>query len=189
VRANKKGVVVDYELSGGSGPVVADLSGNGRSATIHGDVTRSADGLVFGGTSGYVRLPDNLTTGLEEFTVSARVRVDPAQLTPYVLWSLGNGTKNTGDGERPLSRGVWHTLTYTSSNGKACLFDDGVELSCANDVNATPRDLGGGMTTSNFIGRSADPADNCFRGKMRRLTVWNRALTAQEILAVHRGQR
>ena len=185
VRANRKGVVADYELSGGSGPVVADVSGNGRSATIHGDVTRSADGMDFGGTGGYVHLPDNLTTGLAEFTVSARVRVDLAQRTPYVVWSLGNGAKNTGDGERPLARGVWHTLTYTSSNGRACLFDDGVELSCENG----PRDLGGGGTTSNFIGRSADPADNCFKGEMRRLTVWNRALTAQEVLAVHRGQR
>jgi hypothetical protein len=215
-RATKKGVVVDYDLTGGAGPVVADRSGNGRAATVHGDVTRSSDGLVFGGTDGYVHLPDNLVTGLDEITVSARVRVDPAQRTPYFLWNLGNSTKNTGDGylfatgddtfraaiapgtgpteqnvdsERPLSRGVWHTLTYTLANGRACLFDDGIELICANGVTAKPRDLGGGITTSNFIGRSVYAADRYFHGKMRRLTVWNRALTAEEIRAVHRSQR
>ena len=65
---------------------------------IHGDVTRSSDGLTFGGTDGYVHLPNNLMTGLDGITVSAQVWVDPGQQTPYFLFNLGNSTNNAGDG-------------------------------------------------------------------------------------------
>ena len=190
VRANRKGMVVDYNLAGGSGPVVADLSGYGRSATIHGDATRSLDGLLFGGKDGYVHLPDNLMSGLDEITVSARVWIDPAQPSPYSLWHLGNNDSGLFvAGDASLSRGNWRTLTYTWSNGKACLFDNGVESACKDQATTKPGEIGGGITTSNFAGRSVLGSDRYFKGKMRRLTVWNRALTAQEIHAVHRSQR
>ncbi len=205
VSANKKGVVADFDLIGGSGPEVKDVSGNGRVATIHGDATRSRDGLVFGGTDGYLHLPDNLLTGLDEVTVSAQVWVDPGQQASYFLWNLGNGTDNAGDGylfatgdptvraaiapgkgwteqnadsKSALTRGTWHTLTYTLSNGTARLFDDGVEFARVDGVTAKPRDLGGGITTSNFAGRSVYGADQYFKGKMRRFTVWNRDLSS-----------
>ncbi|NKE62170.1 hypothetical protein FXN61_37680 [Lentzea sp. PSKA42] len=157
VRANKKDVVADYDLAGGSGPAVADMSGNGRTATIRGDVTRSPAGLVFSGKNGHLQLPDNLTTGLDQITVSAQVWIDPAQQAPHSLWNLG--TNNAEDTLKALPRGNWHTVTYTLSNSTAHPFDNNVEF-----------------------GRH-------FHGKVRRLTVWNRALTAQEIRAVQNGQR
>jgi beta-xylosidase len=210
VTANDQGVVADYDLTGGSGEAVADVSGNRRDATVHGGATRSPDGLAFGGKDGYVALPDNLMAGLGGITVSAQVWVDPGQQTPYFLWNLGNSTDNTGNGylfasgdtyraaiapgnwsteqnadsKRALTRGAWHTLTYTLSNGTARLYDNGVEVAHVDGVTTKPGDLGGGITTSNYLGRSAYGADKYFQGRMRRFTVWNRGLTGKEVLGV-----
>ncbi|MET9633322.1 immunoglobulin-like domain-containing protein [Lentzea sp. NPDC006480] len=119
VRANEKGVLVDYDLASGSGPVVADLSGNRRAATIRGDVTRSSAGLIFGGKRGYLDLPDDLTSGLDQLTVSAQVEVE----------------------------GNWHTITCTLSNGTARLFDNNVEFARLDGVVVKPDELGGLITT------------------------------------------
>ncbi|RAS70498.1 glycosyl hydrolase family 43 [Lentzea atacamensis] len=170
VRGNKKGVVADYDLTGGTGSAIADQSGNGRTATIRGDVGRSPAGLVFGGTDGQLQLPDNLTTGLDGLTVSAQVWIDSAQRTPYSLWDLGE--LDVG-GEQALPRGNWHTITCTLSNGTARLFDNAVEFARFDGVTVNSRD------TSNSAGRY-------LKGKMRRLTVWNRVLTTQEIAALRR---
>jgi hypothetical protein len=172
VRANKKGVVADYDLRGGAGTAVADLSGNGRTATIQGDVSRSSAGLVFGGTDGHLRLPDNLTAGLDAMTVSTQVWVDPAQQGLYSLWDIGNLHVDSG---LALPRGAWHTITYTLSNGTARVFDDSVEFARVDGVTRIPRDI----RTSDFAGRY-------LKGKMRALTVWNRVLSAEEIAALRR---
>ncbi|GAB2807531.1 immunoglobulin-like domain-containing protein [Lentzea nigeriaca] len=156
VRATKKGVVVDYDLTGGVGTAVADESGFGRTATIRGDVSRSSAGLVFGGTDGYLDLPGTLTAGLDAMTVSAQVWIDSASS----LWDLGSA--------HALPGGSWHTITYTLSNGTVRLFDNSVEFARVDGVTTMPRELGG----------------RYFKGKMRRLTVWNRVLTAPEM-----GQR
>ncbi|HEX6353326.1 family 43 glycosylhydrolase [Actinophytocola sp.] len=210
VTANEKGVIADYNLTGGSGTTVADRSGNGHDAVLHGDVTRASDGLAFGGTDGYVHLPNNLMTGLDEISVSARVWVDPGQQTPYFLFNLGNSTNNAGDGYlfatgdayraaiaagnwsteqnansgRNLARGTWHTLTYTLDGGTARLYDNGVEVAHVDGVTTKPGDLGGGITTSNYVGRSAYGSDKYFKGRMRGFTVWNRGLTPQEVLGL-----
>ncbi|MDT7788577.1 MAG: hypothetical protein QOF58_6996, partial [Pseudonocardiales bacterium] len=120
-RADKKGVLADYDLASGSGPVVADLSGNGRAATIRGDVTRSSTGIVFGGKNGYLDLPDGMTSGLDQLTVSAQVWID----------------------------GKWHSTTCTLSNGSAHLFDDAVEFASLDGMSVTPDELSGIVTTPN----------------------------------------
>lgn len=210
VTANKKGVIADYDLTGGASTTVTDSSGNGRNAVLHGDVTRSSNGLTFGGTDGYVNLPNNLMTGLSEISVSTRVWVDPGQQTPYFLFNLGNSTNGAGDGylfatgdsyraaiaagnwsteqnadsKRNLARGTWHTLTYTLAGGTARLYDNGIQVATVDGVTAKPGDLGAGITTSNYIGRSAYGSDKYFKGKMQGFTVWNRGLTASEVLGL-----
>lgn len=169
-RATKKGVLADYDLTGGTGSAVADRSGNGRTATIRGDVGRSPSGLVFGGTDGLLELPDNLTTGLDGLTVSAQVWIDSAQAAPYSLWELGN--LHVGS-DHAVPRGSWHTITYTLSKGTARLFDNGVEFAKFDGVTLKPGEV------PNSAGRQ-------LKGKMRKLTVWNRALSTKEIAALRR---
>ncbi|MFU8876233.1 family 43 glycosylhydrolase [Micromonospora sp. SL4-19] len=207
---SKKGVIVDYRLAGGSGTTIADSSGNAQDAAIHGGITRSADGMVFGGTDGYVRLPNNLLTGLSDVSLSAQVWVDPAQATPYFIWGLGNTTNGAGNGYlfttgssyrtaiaignwtteqntgggRDLGRGGWHTITYTLSGGVARLYDNGVEVARNDGVTIKPGDLGDGVTTANYLGRSLYSGDRHFNGKMRSFTLWNRGLSAKEVLSL-----
>jgi hypothetical protein len=80
------------------------------------------------------------------------------------------------DPVRALPSGKWHTVTCTLSNGSARLFDNSVESAQVDGVAGKVDDLIALMTTNAAGAR--------FQGKMRRLTVWNRVLTAQEVLAV-----
>ncbi|MER7441681.1 family 43 glycosylhydrolase [Micromonospora avicenniae] len=208
--ATKQGVIADYRLAGGDGTTVADISGNGRDAVIRGGVTRGSEAFTFDGDDGYVDLPDNLLTGLSDVSVSAQVWVDPRQATPYFIWGLGNTTNGAGDGYlfttgnayrtaiangtysteqntaagRDLSRGGWHTITYTLADGVARLYDNGVEVARNSGVTTKPGDLGGGITTANYLGRSLFASDRYFKGRMRSFTLWNRALTAEQVLAL-----
>ncbi|PZG02626.1 family 43 glycosylhydrolase [Micromonospora deserti] len=208
--ATRKGVIADYRLAGGSGTTVVDSSGNGRDATIRGGVTRGSDAMTFHGDNGYVDLPDNLLTGLSDVSVSAQVWVDPAQSTPYFIWGMGNTTGGAGNGYlfttgnsyrtaiasgtwstelntdagRDLGRGGWHTITYTLSNGVARLYDNGVEVATTSGVTTKPGELGGGITTANYLGRSLYSADRYFKGRMRSFTLWNRGLPAREVLSL-----
>jgi beta-xylosidase len=208
--ATTKGIIADYHLGGGSGSTVVDSSGNGRNATMHGGVSRGSDGMTFDGNSGYLNLPGNLLAGLSAVSVSAQVWIDPTQSTPYFIWGLGNTTNGVGNGYlfttgnsyrsaiasgnwsteqntgtgRDLSRGAWHTMTYTLSAGAAHLYDNGVEVAANAGVTIKPGDIGGGITTSNYLGRSVYTGDNYFKGKVRSFTMWNRGLSAKEVLSV-----
>lgn len=207
-QANRDGVVADYDLAD-AGSRVVDRSGNGYDAVVHGDVTSGAGGMTFGGTDGYVELPDDLLTGVHDLTVSTRVWIDPAQRTPYWLWGLGNSTDGTGDGylfstgdqyrtsittsdwraeqtagTRNLGRGAWHTLTTTLRDGTLTLYLDGRPVATKDGVTASPSDIGGGVTRDNWIGRSLYASDHYFKGRMRSWTLWNRALSPADVRAL-----
>lgn len=211
--STKKGVVADYRFgtaNGGAGTAVADASGNQPAATIKGGATRTADAVELGGVDGYVDLPDNLLAGLDAVTVSTQVWIDPNQPTPYFLWGLGNTFNGAGTGYlfatgnayrtaiargdysteqnaasgRDVSRGSWHTLTYTLSGGTAVLYDNGIEVARKTGVTVTPGQLGDGTTTANYVGRSLYNGDRYLKGKVRSFTLWNRGLAAKEVLAL-----
>ncbi len=207
--ATAEGLVARYPLDQTSGPTVTDASGNGNNAAIVGGATFSEGSLHFGGTDGYVKLPNNAMAGMEAMTVSTDVWVDPTQQTPYFLWGMGNtdstGTGNgyvfsTGDnnyraaiasgnwnteqnaqGSGALRRGAWRTLTYTVGGGKAALYLDGRQVAQNTAVTVTPGSIGGGITTANYIGKSVYSADKLFKGRMRDFRIYNRVLTGDEI--------
>ena len=131
-----------YRSTMSSGSTVTDASGNGNNAAVVGGATWSDGSLRFGGTDGYVKLPDNAMAGMQALTVSTDVWVDPAQQKPYFLWGMGNtdaaGAGNgyvfsTGDNYRaaiasgnwsteqgaatssPLGRGSWRPLSTRSA--------------------------------------------------------------------------
>ena len=95
--ATADGLVARYPLDQTSGTTVTDASGNGNNATLAGGATWADGSLTFGGTNGYVKLPDNAMAGMQALTVSTDVWVDPTQQTPYFLWGMGN-TDSAGVG-------------------------------------------------------------------------------------------
>ncbi|PUA80173.1 family 43 glycosylhydrolase [Nocardioides currus] len=205
VQSTEDGLIAAYPLTGDA----EDVSGHGYDATVVGDATFADDALTLGGSTGHVKLPDNLMSGLDAITVSTRVWVDPAQSGNYFVWNLGNtGSNGVGNGYlfatgnstyraaiasgnwtteqgmtsgSALARGEWKTLTYTLGGGVATLYLDGRQVARNADVSLTPGDIGDGVTTANYIGRSAYNGDNRLRGKVRDFRLWSRALSGAEV--------
>ncbi|GAA2720208.1 immunoglobulin-like domain-containing protein [Cellulomonas aerilata] len=204
------GLVAHYALTGtGTGTAVPDASGNGKDATLMGGATLSPDGLVLDGVDDYVDLPDNLMAGLDSISVALDVRIDPTQAGAYFIYGLGNTDTATGFGDgylfaegdplrvsiatanwvteqttepgRNLQRAVWKHLTYTLADGTGILYEDGVEVARNEDITITPGDIGDGVTTENFIGRSLYPADPFFKGAVQDFRIYDRALTPDEV--------
>lgn len=211
VESNEDGEIVRYDFTDASGAVLADRSGNGKDATVVGGATWQGGGsLRLDGSDDYVDLPDHLLTGVEDVTVEAEVRIDPAQSGSYFIYGLGNTdasgvgngylfttgnsayrtslasgnwtTEQTVNAGTVLPRDRWVHLTYTLEGTTATLYLDGVQV--ARNTNATldPGDIGGGSTFANYLGRSMYNADARFRGEFREFALYDRALSPSEVL-------
>ncbi|MFE6506984.1 immunoglobulin-like domain-containing protein [Nocardioides sp. NPDC057767] len=207
--ASDVGLVVHYPLDQTSGTTVVDASGAGRNGTVAGDTTwLGGEGLSLGGTNGHVRLPNDVMTGLTAITVSLEVKIAADQATPYFIWGLGNtGADGSGNGYlfttgnayrtsiatgnwsteqtvtagRNLARDTWKTISYTLADGTAVLYEDGVEVARRTDVTITPGQIGNGVTTANYLGRSVYSADRYLKGQVRDFRIYDHALTATEV--------
>ncbi|WP_448003084.1 family 43 glycosylhydrolase [Agromyces bauzanensis] len=211
VAANEDGEILRYDFTDATGTVVADRSGNGYDGTIVGGAAWQQGGsLRFDGTDDYVDLPDHILTGVEDFTVEAEVKVDPAQSGSYFIYGLGNtdasgvgngyffttgnnyrtsiasgnwSTEQTVNAGTALPRDRWAHLTYTLEGTTARLYLDGVEVAKNTNVTLDPGDIGGGETFANYLGRSLYNADSRFRGEFREFALYNRALSASEVVS------
>ena len=207
------GLLLRYDLTQTSGTTVTDSSGNGRNGTLNGGGTWSGSGLSLDGVDDYVKLPDNLMTGLSAITVSADVYVAADQATPFFVWGLGNtATSASGTGylfasgnnlragitttnwsgekvtaktpNANLARGVWKTITYTQTGTTGTLYEDGVQVGQNTAVTVLPSQVGGGVTTNNLLGKSNYAADHTLKGKLRNFRIYSRALTSAEVSSI-----
>ncbi|RSM81022.1 beta-xylosidase [Amycolatopsis sp. WAC 01375] len=92
-------------------------------------------------------------------------------------WTTEQGAASSGG----LPRGVWKNVTLTVGGGSAVLYLDGVEVARDDKVTIRPADLGGGVTAANYLGRSVYSADKTFKGKMKDVRLYNRALSGTEV--------
>nr|WP_256363077.1 family 43 glycosylhydrolase [Streptomyces sp. TRM70350] len=204
------GLALWYKLDATSGTVAADASGNGRDGTVNGTAgwSGAGEGLTFNGSDTYIKVPDNIMSGMNAITVSLDVQIDAAQATPYFLYGFGNTANGTGNGylfttgnsfrtaiasgsytteqntqaSATLQRSVWKHVTYTQTGNTGVLYQDGVEVARNTSVTITPGSIGSGTTTANYIGKSLYTGDKLFKGKMRDFRVYNRALAPGEVL-------
>ncbi|MEU6227317.1 family 43 glycosylhydrolase [Streptomyces sp. NPDC047042] len=204
------GLALWYKLDATSGTVAVDASGNGRNGTVNGTAgwAGSGEGLTFNGSDTYIKVPDNIMSGMNAITVSVDVRIDAAQATPYFLYGFGNTSNGAGNGylfatgdtfraaaapgsysteqntrtSTALPRSVWKHVTYTQTGTTGVLYRDGVEVARNTSVTTTPGSIGSGITTADYIGRSLFSSDKLFKGRMRDFRVYNRALTPGEVL-------
>ena len=206
-----EGLVLHYALTGEGSTAAVDLSGSGRDATIVGDAVVGADGLTFDGVDDYVDLPDNLTTGMDAISVSFDVLVDPALSGNHFMFNLGNaavgnpqsgsgylfmtnnatllakisdaawGAEQAVTGPAALPRSTWKHVTYTLAEGTGRLYVDGTEVATNGAITHIPADLGDGVTTANYLGRSAYAPDGLFKGKMKDFRLYDRALSVDEV--------
>ncbi|GAA2645727.1 family 43 glycosylhydrolase [Streptomyces vastus] len=203
------GLALWYKLDATSGTVAADASGNGRNGTVSGTAnwSGSGEGLAFNGSDTYIRVPDNIMSGMDSISVSMDVKIDSTQTTPYFIYGFGNtsngagngylfttgnsfrtsiasgnwSTEKTTQGSGTLQRSVWKHVTYTQTGTTGVLYEDGVEVARNTSVTVTPGSIGSGTTTANYIGKSVYTSDKLFKGKIRDFRVYNRALGDSEV--------
>nr|BFF25328.1 hypothetical protein GCM10025732_32930 [Glycomyces mayteni] len=82
---------------------------------------------------------------------------------------------------------MWKTITYTldDATDTATVYLDGVQVARNTGVTVTPAQIGGGATTANYIGRSNYAADKYLAGSVRDFRIYDTALTAAEVAALH----
>lgn len=204
------GLALWYKLDAASGTTVADASGNGRTGTVTGTPgwSTSGEGLAFNGSDTYIKVPDNIMSGMNSISVSMDVKIDSAQSNPYFIYGFGNTSGTFGNGYlfttgnayktsiasgnwsteqttrnagTNLQRAVWKQITYTQTGNTGVLYEDGVEVGRNTAITLTPGSIGSGTTTANHIGKSVYPGDNLFKGNIRDFRVYNRALASAEV--------
>ncbi|WP_238598857.1 family 43 glycosylhydrolase [Saccharothrix sp. ALI-22-I] len=89
---------------------------------------------------------------------------------------------------RGVGRGTWHNLVLTVGDSTGVLYLDGVEVARNTGVTLKPGEIGAGHTTANYLGRSLYNADRHFKGRMRDVRLYDRALSGDEIASLsHNG--
>ncbi len=122
------GLALWYKLDAASGTTVADASGNGRTGTVNGTAgwSNSGDGLAFNGSDTYIKVPDNIMSGMNSISVSMDVKIDSAQSNPYFIYGFGNTSGTAGNGylfttgnayRTSIASGNWSTEQTTRNCG------------------------------------------------------------------------
>ena len=79
-----------YQFNETSGTTIVDSSGNSNSGTLVGGASLGNSSVSLNGTNGAVKIPDNLTVGVTNITITAAVLVDTANTNPSWIFSFGS---------------------------------------------------------------------------------------------------
>jgi len=190
-----------------------DTSSNNLSGTVVGTATygTGANGyksLSFDGTSNYVRLPTFTADFSSGVTVSAWMnpsvvtsqsrlvdlgggvanniivyRQQTTQNLVFELW-IGAGKACVATAPSIIVNGSWHLYTVTEDTlDKVTFFVDGSPMAngqCTTEPSSATR-------TSSYIGKSNWPGDPLYQGSMQDVRLYNRGLSASEVLSLYSG--
>ena len=100
----------------------------------------------------------------------------------------GYATEQSASRVGGLATGAWKHVTFSVTGGTAAapgasrLYEDGVLVASNTNLTTKPSLLGtpDGSTTLNVLGRSAYGGDQSFKGRLRDVRIYSRALTADE---------
>ncbi|MGW0871040.1 beta-L-arabinofuranosidase domain-containing protein [Streptomyces sp. NPDC002740] len=205
--------VAHYPFDEATG-AAADRTGTFPDATISPGAGWEDDGtgpaVSLDGSGGHVALPAGLLSGLDEVTISVRVRVDALAASARVfdfgyhkdtylflaattgagraraaLKIAGMEREDFVDATGPLPLGRWTHIALTLGGGTGVLYLDGAEAGRNPAMVASPLLLG--RTTRSFLGRSQNSTHPYLRGAVRDLRVHNRALTASDVARLATG--
>jgi RHS repeat-associated protein len=207
-----EGLVGYWNFDEGTGSISHDVSGNGNDGTIYGAQWTSGisgGGLYFDGDD-YVEIPDNSNINFNRnndygfdfwFNTSAstqggfaqiiakRTEEDPVsihvQISPYNQIEVCTGLFTYWLVRTPsvVNDGKWHYLAM-NHNGSNCTFTvyyDGVNIGMAGPETIDTYNLG-----NLYLGRDV-PTGRYFNGFIDEVTIYNRALTTEEMQEHYQG--
>ena len=160
-----------------------------------------------GSASQHVSLPAGIVNGLTNFTIATWIRLDTTGnwrrifdfgtgttvnmfLVPqsgsstirFAITTSGAGGEQQINGTPVLPTGTWKHVVVTRSGNTATLYVDGVQVTQNTNMTLNPSNLGN--TTNNWIGRSQYSGDAFLDGQIDEFRIYNRALSAAEVLAL-----
>ena len=208
------GLQLYYTFNDVSGTNVPDHSTGGTNVgTVNGAPSTvtgyEGNALQFPLKADYVQVPNDITTSLTDFTVAAWVKLDS-----YVWWPrvFDFGTSTTGNpanyvflGETgngylryeilapgtpaqqvnsttALPLNAWVHVAFTLQGSVGTIYINGVASGTNASMTLNPASLG--STDQNYIGRSQWTADPAFGGSIDEFRLYNRALTADDVLSM-----
>ncbi|MGN6178726.1 MAG: cellulose binding domain-containing protein [Mucilaginibacter sp.] len=163
--------------------------------------------LLNGSATSYASLPQGIFSTLNNFTISAWVRMD-AISTWMRVFDFGNSTtqymfltvqagvtsgksiiryaaKNGSAAEQDLNYNytfplnTWTYLALTRSGNITTLYVNGALAASSTNITINPSNLG--TTVQNYLGKSQFSGDPIFKGSIDNFKVYSRALSASEI--------
>ena len=184
---------------------------NNRKATFSSGVTRTPgairQGIKFDGTTNaYATLPSGVVGSLSDFTIAGWVKMDAGanwarmfdlgtgtnvymflarNATGYLRYAIttGGGSKEQGiNANAPINTGVWVHFAITWSGNTGILYMNGLEVGRNTAITLKPSSLG--TTTQNWFGRSQYSADPYLAGTLDDIRIYNRQLSAPEIVGL-----
>jgi hypothetical protein len=186
----------------GSGTTWTDLSRGGNNGTlVNGPTFNSGNGgsIVFDGVDDYANCGIPLTF-TNSFTLSFFIKTIYSGVklifgmyngsgADWWIGTLSNGTLNFSFGSPSkrdiatttvVSDGLWRlsTCVYNKNTNSIFIYLNGVLQNSSNSLPSTVNQPGGNMT----IGRFGDAAGFNWNGNLSNFQLYNRALSAQEIL-------
>ena len=204
------GVAGWWKLDEAEGAKVADSSGSGRDATIHGDPVWQPSGGRVGGALQFDGVDDYVDTGwadlLPTWTVAAWVKSPAAPASTLMTggpvhrernfqinWNHGDGQFRGAAGVRvggtwygagfgELKGGTWYHLVATYDGENLMAYKDGV-LITSNGSPSGPSDTESGTLK---FGRHAT-SDAFFTGTVDEVCLFPYPLSAEEVKSLHSG--
>ena len=198
-----------YQADAASGSTLSDSSGNGNTASLSGtySFTSGVSGNALSLSGGYAALPAGIVAGLNDFTLSAWVKLSSLNtgerifdfgtgtsvymyLTPqasgtnlprFAITTSGSGGEQQVNSSTAISVGVWTHVAVTLSGNTCTLYINGVAVGSNTGMTLHPAALG--STTANYLGKSQS-SDPALQGSLDDFRLFGRALSPAEILAL-----
>ncbi len=158
----------------------------------------------FNGSTSYIHLPDNITDGVEDFTMAAWIKPTTSTAAWRRIFDFGSGTANyvflgmpysatdvrgaakynngsewntTATGA--IAKNQWSHVAFVKEGNVGTIYVNGVATATNTNFTITPDSLGN--TTTNYIGKSQFSGDSYLNAYLDEALFAKRAMSPDEI--------